>query len=77
MDLRRSFPLTITGAASPSASYRLLLLRIESTPRLVNGLFSRETLKVNASADMSHSTPNAHCTGTVSSEKSRSRRLEA
>ena len=75
MDLRRSFPLTITGAASPSGSYRLL--RMESMLHLVNGLFPRETLKVNASADMSHSTPNARCTGTVSSEKSRSRRSEA
>ena len=64
MDLRRSFPLIITGDASPSGSYRLL--RMESTPRLVNDLFPRERLKVNASADMSHCTPNARCTGTVS-----------
>ena len=71
MDLRGSFPLTITG---PSGSYRLL--RMESTP-LVNGLFPGDALKVNASADMSHCTPTACCTGTASSEKSRSQRAEA
>ena len=64
-----------TGAASPSGSYRLFM--IDSTPRLVNGFSPRETLKVNASVDMSHSTPRARCAGTVSSEKSRSRRSEA
>ena len=36
------------------------LLRMESTPRLVNGLFPREALKVNTSADICPTAPLMH-----------------